>query len=585
LDETIVPHDSGRRPHPNLEIADKEINGWIRRLNEKTANLTLVFDCCHSGTITRDAFTEAGRSVDPDLRPVQEMGIVPPPNPEQDDAAGDRGPSGWLPLFGRYVLIAGCLDAELAHEMEAGTEGATVPHGALTFLLARELAAARPGTTYRDVFERTALGVSTRYRDQHPQLEGEARDRELFGTRMVDVAPFVPITERVDGRVSVGGGAAFGLARGSEWDVYPAGTELPEPGRRLGRVRVEEVHALSSVGTVMEETEPSAVAVGARAIEAVHAFEDQRLGVEVRGPLGGPAQVKELEAGIEASPFLRLAASGTAEIRVYLLGPRAGTSPDEPVPQLPVVAEASWAAVGRDGRLAMPIHAADEPGVVEMIVSNLERITRFRRAVVLGNPDPSAPLRGQVDLVLLVQDPGGTWTEARPAAAGGRIAYTEGQPIAFRITNGHTAPVYVTVLDFGLTGRIAQVHPPAGAADRLDPGMELRVGVEAGRELPLEFPSDFPFVRDPGEADPVDGLETLKLFATTGRPVDFDPLLQEGVRSADDEGSDGSPLGRLLSMALRGQGTRDVNTQPLEAPPDDQWITVDRPFVLRRGRG
>jgi hypothetical protein len=80
----------------------------------------------------------------------------------------------------------------------------------------------------------------------------------------------------------------------------------------------------------------------------------------------------------------------------------------------------------------------------------------------------------------------------------------------------------------------------------------------------------------------VQGNETLKLVATTGRGVNFDPLLQEGVRGVVEPIDDGSPLRALLSAAFRGQGTRDLQPQTRGSPPDEQWITVDRPFVLRR---
>jgi hypothetical protein len=579
LDETIVPHDSGRRPHPNLEIADDEIHGWLRQLNERTANLTLVFDCCHSGTITRDAFGEAGRSVEADRRPFAELGLVPPPGGVDPAGPAERGPSGWLPPGGRYVLMAGCLDGELSHEMEAGAEGTAVPHGALTFFLARELAAATPGTTYRDVFGRAALGVSTRYRDQHPQMEGDARDRELFGTRVVEAVPFVPVEERDEARVTLAGGAAFGLVAASEWDVYPEGTKQPAAGAKLGRVRVDDVGALSSAASVLQEVSVDAVCVGARAVEALHAFGDQRLAVEIQGPSGGPAATKELEAAVDASPCLRTSAGGEGDVRVYLLPPRDRAAPEDPVPQARSVAAPSWAAVGRDGRLVMPIHRLDEPGASEVVVSNLEKVARFRRALALANPDPGAVLRGAVDLVLLRREHG-SWVDALPGQGG--VVYEEGEPIAFRIRNGHTAPVFVSVLDFGLTGRIAQVHPAGGVADRIDPGLEVRVGDQPGCELPLAFPRDFPFARDPGESYPVQGNETLKLVATTGRPVNFDPLLQEGVRGVIEPADATSPLGALLSAALRGQGTRDLAPQTLGSPPQEQWITVDRPFVLRR---
>src|SRR5262249_58587228 len=41
-----------------------------------------------------------------------------------------------------------------------------------------------------------------------------------------------------------------------------------------------------------------------------------------------------------------------------------------------------------------------------------------------------------------------------------------------------------------------------------------------------------------------------------------------------------SPIEQLATMALTGQGTREVRRNRLA--PDQEWITVERPFLLRR---
>jgi hypothetical protein len=73
MDSTIVPHDSGRPPYPVRDITDDEIHLWLSRLTQRTPNITLIFDCCYSGTISRDAFGDASRAVDPDPRPREEI--------------------------------------------------------------------------------------------------------------------------------------------------------------------------------------------------------------------------------------------------------------------------------------------------------------------------------------------------------------------------------------------------------------------------------------------------------------------------------------------------------------------------------
>src|SRR4051812_43034881 len=56
-DETLVPCDSGRAPYPNRDITDDEIHDWLERLMKKTPYVTLIIDCCNSGTIHRKGKT------------------------------------------------------------------------------------------------------------------------------------------------------------------------------------------------------------------------------------------------------------------------------------------------------------------------------------------------------------------------------------------------------------------------------------------------------------------------------------------------------------------------------------------------
>ncbi len=233
LDETLVPHDSGRGRDAtgadlNRDITDDELYLRLLALTERTSALTLIFDCCHSGTITRDAFGTAARWVEPDRRPAAELPPSPIPAAARD-LGGATGPSGWLPLGARYVLIAGCRDEESAYEHPAGGDGPT--HGALSFFLGRELAAAAPGTTYRDVFERASACVTAGYPRQHPQLEG-ARDREIFGVR--DIAPLRAVPVRgATGARHAQRGRGPGPDRRLDLGRLPAGGQgggVPAPG-------------------------------------------------------------------------------------------------------------------------------------------------------------------------------------------------------------------------------------------------------------------------------------------------------------------------------------------------------------------
>jgi hypothetical protein len=579
LDETIVPHDSGRAPNPNRDISDDQIYAWLLQLSELTPYVTVIFDCCHSGTVSRDPFGAAGRWVEPDLRPVDQL----PPSPvtsSRSASARQAGPSGWLPLSERYVLIAGCRDTESSYEHAVGEDGGEVHHGALTYFLCRELCKAVPGTTYRDVFEPASIAVIGVQPRQHPQMEG-ASDRELFGTREITPIRHVRVQHRAGGTVVLAGGAAHGMTTGSRWTIHPPGTKAAgDAAPPLGRVEVTTVRAVTSDAHILEEANTNAIVEDARAVEEAHAFGPMRLAVDLAGDETGGGALENLRARIERSPLLAQAGAGErADARIHLLESRGDPAPHDPVPQLGPLAEPTWAVVGQGGGLAMPPRPASEPEAVTTIVENLEKLARYANALALENPDTANMLAGKLELTLLRRDAEGTWSRAQPDRASGRVIYQEGDLLGFEITNRHDQPVYVSVLDFGLSGAVSLLYPPGGASQPLSSDATIRFGEREGEQTELYIPEVVPQMTAGGPGDPAEATESLKLFATT-HPADFSPLFQEGVRATTERSDRDTPLGQLLAMAQTGTGTRDP--RPVQRPPGEDWTTVVRPFTLRR---
>jgi hypothetical protein len=604
LDETIVPHDSGRAPDPNRDITDDEILAWLARLTAVTTRVTLVFDCCHSGTVSRDAFGARARWVAPDLRPVEELPPSPVPGTRAVPGAREVGPSGWLPLSERYVLMAGCRDTESSYEYSPNADG-RLHHGALTYFLARELVNAGPTSTYREIFETAGAQVTAVRPRQHPQMEG-AVDRTLFGAGAVAGRGGVRVQERRGEAVLLSGGAAHGMTVGSRLVIYPARQTLgADEGAPVGRVEITAVQAVTSEARVAEEAHPQAVAAGARAVEEAHAFGDMRLVVDVdvvvgeaagvvAGEVAGGAVGEDaggqaagtdaralaagLAAAVAASPLLRAAGDGeTAAVRVYLLAARDEPGASEPVPQLGALATPTWAVVGADGALLMPPRPAAEADAGSVIVANLEQLARYTNLLALANPDPESRLAGKVTLELLRRDAGG-WVPATPTSSDGMIAYTEGDRLAIELTNRHDQTVFVSVLDFGLSGGVSLLFPPGRPSEPLNPGVTMRYGVREGEDMELFLPDVGLQEFTPGQAGVVGGTESLKLFVTS-QEADFGPLFQPGIRG----GPGGQTLlDHVLALAQTGVGTRDA--RPVKRPAGEDWATVTRAFMLHAAR-
>ena len=202
------------------------------------------------------------------------------------------------------------------------------------------------------------------------------------------------------------------------------------------------------------------------------------------------------------------------------------------------------------------------------------KIARYRHALALSNPNPGSLLNGKVEFTLKQQATGDTWKDAEPDDAGGQVVYLEGDRIAAEVVNHYTAPIYVSVFDFGLSGAVSLLYPVAGAAEALAPGRSMQIGVRKGDEIELFLPDNFPYLPDPTDTEVAGGIETFKLFATTGA-ADFSSLAQGAVR-----GIASPPLQQLLGMALTGHGKRDA--RPNRLSPNEEWTTVARSFFLQR---
>ncbi len=472
LIETIVPHDSGRGARPNRDIIDEEIDRWVQRINAATPYVTLLFDCCHSGSVTRDLFGEATREVPADLRaPAEMFGGGPVPEVfaqvRGSGEAAETGPAGWLPGRRRAVVVAACRADELASEHRAvlGAE-AVARHGALTYFLGQALLQAQTGSTWRDVFEQAAPAVTARYGRQHPQLEGKI-DELLFGTAEIRPAGYLEVlavepdlsNSTLSNRVEIGGGAAHGVRPGSLWTVRSAGARHREAGEEIASIEVETVRAATSMARVIEARDPGRLTAGLRAF-LVRSGPGE--GIEaLAGDLTLAARYRQLLDLANPDPASRL--QGRVRLRIR-----------------------RWDADQKAFVDAVPEAGAGVPVFREGEKADFEIINDHSAAVWVTLVQLGCD--GKIELLLPLP---------------GHATYSRG---GMRLNPGETVRL-------------------AGDYYRQDPAY-----AEAVRDgLPLHLPEGFPWTGEPGEVTGL-GLITLKLLVTLVS-ADFEFLEQEGMGS------------------------------------------------------
>ncbi len=570
LDSTIVPTDSSGWSGINRDITDDVIGKKLDALGAKTSFITLIFDCCHSGTITRDVSPRVrARALPPDRRPAEEL--LKFRTPEPPAAPRTRGPGGWLPITEKYVLISGCRDDETSFEYSPPEGEGRVHHGALTYFLVEQLRKAVPGTTYRDVFERAAARVNGEQATQHPQMEGKA-DREIFGVRDIEPMRFVRVLTRSGSSVTLSAGAAQGMTAGSTFEVHLQGTKEPAPVSLLGEVQLREVGATSATATILSETADGAITADARAFETEHAYGTFQLAVQLPEDDASGA-VAALRAELSRSTLLTLEEAGGSGITGVLIEARDRVSPGDPVPRAGALPEARWCFTSAGGDLVMPLKGVRE---IAIIRENLEKVARYRHGLAFANPDPNSQMAGRFELEVMRRGSDGEPVPATPDD-GGHVVFEEGEPIIFRIASNHSAAAYFTLVDFGLGSEISVIAPgDARSQQQLGAGNQFFIGKAPFPPLEVTWPANFPFADAADRASEGESIETVKLFVTE-QEADFSVLRQSAARSASASRS--SAIGTLLGAVFQGSTTRQIGKAK---SADGDWTTVSASFLLRR---
>jgi metacaspase-1 len=174
LDEIICPYDLDW----DDPFTDDDLYAIVKDL-PAGVNLTVVLDCCHSGTGLREAVGPAPSARSRCLRPPVERS-----RQRRTDLAVRR--FGSRAAERGAILIAGCRSDQVS--ADAYIDGDY--HGALTYYLCEAVAAADGRLTYRELVQRVRQALREHQFEQVPQLEGPA---SLLGGRI-----FSPLWELVE---------------------------------------------------------------------------------------------------------------------------------------------------------------------------------------------------------------------------------------------------------------------------------------------------------------------------------------------------------------------------------------------------
>jgi len=227
-DSTLVPSDAYTGGY---DVRDREMTRIFNAALDKGVHLTVIFDSCHSGGMTRGIgpkYVERMLAFDP--RDIDEAPDSQTPPAERKDNPG--------------LIFSAAQQDETAKEMPP-TGARAEPHGAFTAALIQTLEVLPADTPASLVYERVrAVLEGNSVPDQEPDLDAtEARRQQpLFGgaAAKCNKVRATALGANSDGDVSLDIGQAAGLGAGSEFT-----SEQPGKDGKPVVLRIRELNGIA----------------------------------------------------------------------------------------------------------------------------------------------------------------------------------------------------------------------------------------------------------------------------------------------------------------------------------------------------
>lgn len=420
LDETLVAYDS-RQPG-STDITDDEIRKALQALGKTDAQVTLIVDACHSGTLTRE---------------WEQVRFAPPDQREKVCLRGDQVSSAHLYQKGSLrdpgvncALVSACASHEKAVEFKIEDR----EHGLFTWYLCQVLSHVSGEVTYRDVWDDLRGAMASQFLYQHPQLEGAKMDHHIFGGPEILPEKYLYVSPEEGARILIQGGRIHGVTVGSEFNVFPPRTKrFLEEDESIGTIRVDSVGDQVSWARA---SRPLGLASNSRAVEVRHRFGERKLKLRLGGDWNSYAAFR---TWLACRPYLNLVEK---------------TSGD-----LVLVSEGEGFKMFLSGEEKQPVSIwYSMPNLGEMELHLLFWQRWFR---VLNLENPNSSLRVRFTISPYVPQP----QRSQGLEAEGEIK--AGTSFSLVVDNAEAQDMYIHILDLNTNGEISVIFPVKGEGQEI----------------------------------------------------------------------------------------------------------------------
>ncbi len=206
MDETIVPADTWKEGV--RDIRDKELSKIFNAFIDNKIKLTVIFDCCHSGSISKG----------PNLKPGK-VRFMPGENWDSKDSSSPLVPESRA--GGNFLIFSAAqADENAAEQLEYVDNTTYIPHGAFTLALTEALRQHPNDASASAIFMSARAILKNNGATQEPVMGGlpERQEQTLFSIGKGKLSEYstIAVSAIKDDRVILEGGWALGLYRQNE---------------------------------------------------------------------------------------------------------------------------------------------------------------------------------------------------------------------------------------------------------------------------------------------------------------------------------------------------------------------------------
>lgn len=285
----------------------------LDRMVKKGLLVTLVLDCCYSGSVARATDQRA------DVRAVAYNPLIDAASPQEFDPGTPSSESTlrifrmrsneWLIDPKGYTILSACGPHEIAEEIEIqGGER----RGALTFFLLLALTASKKiegELTQRSLYQQVRVRFHASWPQQTPMSYGN-RNFTFFGKlSATSGTALVPVYMMRSSGLVLSVGQAHGVCKGDEYALYPFDHPANATNQAPIMARVDPVRGLTSDLVLDTESTPAMGQVATRwKAKLIACLSPQKIHVRLMSSVDGKLEWRGLAQ--EHQKFLHLSAEG-----------------------------------------------------------------------------------------------------------------------------------------------------------------------------------------------------------------------------------------------------------------------------------